>query len=109
MRAHGIRNRIAVPLLAAAAVALAVCASRGLLGSALLTMLPALAFAALLLMRRYPGEGVLIARRRSSRKRRREPFKPRAFQDLLVAAVRGAQLMGRSLAVRPPPALRAAG
>jgi len=110
-----IRTRAAAAVLplAGAAIALAACAATGLGGSALLTMLPALAFAALLLLlRRYPGERALIARhgpRGRAGERPRALARARVRPGLPRAAVRGALLMGRSLAVRPPPSPRAAG
>lgn len=78
--------------------------------SGLLLMLPVIALVALLLLRRYPGERALIARwdRRPRRSRPRAGAPPRMRGGLLATAVRGSLLMGRSLAVRPPPALAAA-
>jgi hypothetical protein len=76
-----------------------------------LCLLPALALAAPLLMRRYPGERALAALSRSGRRRWAHPRSsaPRArrtFAVLLI--VRGGRLIGCSLAVRPPPALHSA-
>jgi hypothetical protein len=75
--------------------------------SGLLWMLPALVLAALLLVRRYPGERALIARwtKRPRRARLRAAAPSRVREGLLAGAVRGALLMARSLAVRPPPRL----
>jgi hypothetical protein len=74
-----------------------------------LCLLPVAAVALPLLARRYPGERVLVALRRTARRRRpgARPFlasRGRAF----VVAVRGSSLLGRSLAVRPPPTALAA-
>jgi hypothetical protein len=78
--------------------------------SGLLFLLPAFALALALLARRYPGE-----RRLSALRRRRAPARwPRPRSSVSIAArvplfaVRGGLLIARSLAVRPPPALRAA-
>jgi len=70
---------------------------------ALLFLVPAIAVALPLLVRRYPGEEVLIALRTS------RPALPRAARTVRghgrsnAWAPRGGLLMGRSLAVRPPP------
>jgi hypothetical protein len=71
-----------------------------------LCLLPALALALPLFVRRYPGEGLLTALaapRCSRRLRAPRPAPPRGL--LLRAAPRGGQLIARFLAVRPPPAL----
>jgi hypothetical protein len=73
---------------------------------AILYLLPALVLALPLLARRYPGERALIALRRIERGARwarphsSAPSRRRAVHVL----VRGGRLIGRSLAVRPPPA-----
>jgi len=72
---------------------------------ALLCLLPALALALPLLARRYPGERVLLALRRSEpaqwpRPRSSAPARARVVSRI----VRGGRLIGSSLAVRPPPA-----
>jgi hypothetical protein len=71
---------------------------------ALLYLVPSLLLLAVLLLRRYPGEGRLaaIAESRSPRARRAAPPRssrprPRAFLP------RGGLLIGAALAVRPPP------
>lgn len=76
---------------------------------ALLCLLPAVVLVIPLLARRYPGERALVALRRTPHERW-----PRHGSSLLVrprvavlASVRGGQLIGRSLAVRPPPLLAA--
>jgi hypothetical protein len=74
-------------------------------GSGLLCLLPAALLACLLLARRYPGSRTLITLRRKriqprwARPRSARVVRPR----VLIAAVRGGLLIGRSLAVRPPP------
>jgi len=58
-------------------------------------------------MRRYPGELVLHALRRVPPRRARWPrarSQLRSRRRLVLALVRGGRLLGRSLAVRPPPA-----
>jgi len=92
--------------LTAVACLLALCAAAGVGGDGLLSLLPALALACLLLARRYPGERVLIAlreRRRARWARPRSCAGPR--RRATVEPVRGGLLIGRSLAVRPPPRL----
>jgi hypothetical protein len=73
---------------------------------ALLCLLPALALAMPLLVRRYPGERVLLALRREA-----QPTgwpHPRSCAPACARGVsrivRGGRLIGCSLAVRPPPA-----
>jgi hypothetical protein len=69
-----------------------------------LCLLPILALAAPLLIRRYPGERLLLgfAQHRRSRWPRVRSSAPVARQ-VRVAAVRGGLLLARALAVRPPP------
>jgi hypothetical protein len=76
---------------------------------ALLCLAPALALGLLLLARRYPGERALVAMRRRERPRlpRAERSLPNGAREVTMV-VRGGLLIGSSLAVRPPPALRAA-
>jgi hypothetical protein len=72
---------------------------------ALLCLLPAVALAISLLARRYPGERVLLALRRAEPTRWPRPRSATSLRRRVVMhAVRGGRLMGRSLAVRPPPA-----
>jgi hypothetical protein len=70
----------------------------------LLCVLPALLCGCLLLARRYPGERALIALQ--TRRQARWP-RPRSVKSTrarpIAAAVHGGLLIGRSLAVRPPP------
>jgi hypothetical protein len=72
---------------------------------ALLFLLPAIAVFAPLLARRYPGERAVL-RLRGRAAVDRKPSAPIALAPrapLARAATRGSLLMGRSLAVRPPP------
>jgi len=79
--------------------------------SGILFLLPALALAAVLFLRRYPGERTLARlaapRRRRSRWARPRASLPHAARSLAVAT-HGGLLIARSLAVRPPPAALAA-
>lgn len=76
---------------------------------AILCLLPALALALTLLARRYPGERVLIALRGEPRARpARVRSSASAYHSIVLAAVHGGLLIGRSLAVRPPPVLASA-
>jgi len=76
---------------------------------AMLYLLPAVLLVIPLLVRRYPGERALIALRRTERARWPRPRSSMpARRRVVLAAVRGGRLLGRSLAVRPPPALLAA-
>jgi hypothetical protein len=74
--------------------------------SAILFLLPALALIVALLARRYPGERLLVAfsGRRRKRRPRPRPSTARLTRRAPVEVVRGGLLLGRSLAVRPPPA-----
>jgi hypothetical protein len=76
---------------------------------ALLCLLPALALAIPLLARRYPGERVLLALRREPAAGRWPRARSASSAAPLVVLVpaRGGRLIGRSLAVRPPPSLLA--
>ena len=68
-----------------------------------LCALPAIALALLLAARRYPGEHIIAALSGYRGRRKRScPSAPVAVQRELVAP-RGGLLLGRSLAVRPPP------
>ncbi|MFI4992168.1 MAG: hypothetical protein ACHQCH_00945 [Solirubrobacterales bacterium] len=76
---------------------------------AILCLLPAIALVLPLLARRYPGERVLGALRSERRVCWPRPLSSvpvRRRARLLV--VRGGQLLGSSLASRPPPALHLA-
>jgi len=71
---------------------------------AILCLLPALALTLPLLARRYPGERVLLAlrdERRAHWPRPRSSVAP--SRRVYVMSARGGQLLGRALAVRPPP------
>ena len=74
-----------------------------------LCLLPAIALAVPLLMRRYPGERVLTSL--SAARRQRWP-RPRSSAPssgrILTVAPHGGLLIARALAVRPPPALLSA-
>jgi hypothetical protein len=74
-------------------------------GSELLCLLPVALLACLLLTRRYPGERALIALRSKQAQRRwARPRSSRAVRPRVpIVAVHGGLLIGRSLAVRPPP------
>jgi hypothetical protein len=72
-----------------------------------LCLLPVLALAVPLSMRRYPGERMIAALSAAGRRRRwarPRPIAPRARAATVVA--RGGLLLARSLAVRPPPVFR---
>ena len=73
---------------------------------AALYLLPAILLLFALRARRYPGEHALLAVivRRGSR--RRVAIAPRSYRARpRVALARGGDLLGRELAVRPPPQL----
>jgi len=73
---------------------------------ALLCLLPAALIAIPLLVRRYPGERVLIALRRGARRTWARPrAQVRGGRRVRRAAVSGGALIARSLAKRPPPVL----
>jgi hypothetical protein len=73
---------------------------------AILYLLPAFVLALPLLARRYPGERSLIALRRVGRVRWARPRSSvPARRRVVLVLVRGGRLLGRSLAVRPPPAV----
>lgn len=71
----------------------------------LLCLVPAMALAGALLARRYPGERLLVrlAGRGRRTRRRRPPLVPTPIR-IAALTPRGGLLLGRSLAVRPPPA-----
>jgi hypothetical protein len=97
-------DRRALALLTLAVLALGIVALAGLDPNAL-CLLPVLALAAPLLLRRYPGERMLVGLRatRHARWPRPRGSAPRAARTLAVAT-HGGLLIARSLAVRPPPA-----
>jgi hypothetical protein len=94
-------------LVALAIVAgLAMGARSGLGAADLLCLAPALALAAMLLWRGYPGERLLsaaLARRRHGRRARPSREPRRALRFTGPGVPRGGLLMARALAVRPPP------
>jgi hypothetical protein len=71
----------------------------------LLFMAPALAFALVLLSRRFPGEKrlVALAARRSGRPRRAPVRVAPAARPPAALIARGSALLARALATRPPP------
>jgi hypothetical protein len=71
----------------------------------ILCLMPAAVLAIVLLTRRYPGEHVLLALAAGRRKRWPRPRSCLALRRAPMAVLlRGSDLMGCSLAVRPPPA-----
>ena len=85
-------------------LALGCCLLHGWGGDGLLCLLPALLLGLTLLARRYPGERLLTSSRVSRRShwpRARSSARTRPRPIATVA--RGGLLLGRSLAVRPPP------
>jgi hypothetical protein len=98
-------RRCPVAAISSLATLLVCCAAEGWGGSGLSCLLPALLLGCVLLARRYPGERVLIAlhgERGARWPRLRRSMSPR--RDVVLVALTGGLLMGRSLAVRPPPA-----
>ncbi len=92
----------------AAAIVLAVLAAAALVAADpnALCLLPMLALALPLWLRRYPGERMLSALSYKARERtRRRASQARASLPLVLSAVRGGLLLACSLAVRPPPKL----
>jgi hypothetical protein len=76
---------------------------------AALYLLPAILLLIALRVRRYPGERALLAVIMRRRPRRRVALASRAYRAKpRVALARGGDLLGRALAVRPPPRLLAA-
>jgi len=99
------RERRTLALVALAAITLGVVGLAGVDLNAL-CLLPALALALPLLMRRFPGERALadLARARATRRRRLQTSAARTGRVFTVAP-HGGLLIGCALAVRPPPAL----
>jgi hypothetical protein len=78
---------------------------------ALAYLAPALTILAVLALRRYPGERVLVAtleRRRDRPRRARAPRGAARRRAPRALVARGGLLIGCALAVRPPPLLRLA-
>jgi hypothetical protein len=99
-----VRRSIALLGLAALVVGWAVIAT-GASIAGVASLVPALLLLAALLLRRYPGEH-RIARLRDARVRRGGTSRPSDVAIPLPATVsltRGGLLLGRRLAVRPPP------
>lgn len=79
---------------------------RGPVLEAILCLLPALALALPLFVRRYPGERLLSALRGRRQVRWPHPrSSARVRRGVLLVAAHGGLLIARSLAVRPPPAV----
>jgi hypothetical protein len=98
------RSRRAILALAVFA-GLVASATGGLGGGGLLCLAPALALVATLLMRRYPGERLLLRFAPSRRNRRLRPLALAPSPGRPAALMpRGGLLLAHSLAVRPPPA-----
>ncbi len=73
-------------------------------GGGLLCLAPALALAATLWARRYPGERLLLSFAARRRRDRRRPLRvPPPSRMGALRVPRGGLLMGFALAVRPPP------
>jgi hypothetical protein len=98
-------RRLSTAALIVSVLALASFALEGWGGDGLLFVLPALLLALVLLTRRYPGERLLVAARAARHARwPHAQSQPRMRARPAAAKIaRGAQLLGRSLAVRPPP------
>ena len=75
-----------------------------LLDPTVLCVLPVLALALPLALRRYPGERILARRTFQERRPRRAASQARPVPGFLICAPRGRLLLAFSLAVRPPPA-----
>ncbi len=107
-RSRACASRQTLTLLAVAGLALAVLALAGIDAGAL-CLLPALALAVPLAMRRYPGERLLasVSGARRSQWPRPRSIAPHGERGFAVA-IHGGLLIARALAVRPPPALHAA-
>ena len=90
----------AFPLLAATA---AVMVALAWVDPSVLCAVPALVLPAVLALRRYPGEAMLLALLPARRTRRRRPGRLAPRRIVHLAAPRGGLLLARSLAVRPPP------
>ena len=77
--------------------------------SGLLFLVPALALALLMALRRYPGErrlAAIAARRRPAGRRRERVVRVLAARGFVALRPRGGVLMALSLATRPPPGAR---
>ncbi|HSZ14277.1 MAG TPA: hypothetical protein VK790_09610 [Solirubrobacteraceae bacterium] len=98
--------RRVVPVMALALLAALVLAGAiDPLQSGLLTMAPALMFAAMMLARPYMGERAIARLRvRPSRRRRRVAARVPAFPGAAARMVRGGRLIAAALAGRAPPA-----
>jgi len=96
-------GRVALPALAAGVALLVALAS---IDPSILSVLPAFGLALVLALRRYPGEGTLLALTGHPFRepRRGSPSRPRSPRRWTGPAVpRGGLLLACSLADRPPP------
>jgi hypothetical protein len=101
--AHGRQKILTVGVIALAALA---AATLVVVDPNALCLLPILALALPLWLRRYPGERMLAALSyRDEGRKRRRASRARAPRSQILSVVRGGLLLACSLAVRPPPAL----
>jgi hypothetical protein len=101
-RRRAIRSAVVLGLLGALALLVLALAA---VDPTVLCLAPALAFAAPLLLRLYPGARTLAGLADQAPHRRRPPrCSPRVALPLRALTPRGGQLLGTALAVRPPPA-----
>ena len=78
------------------------------LGELLISLIPAFALVVALLLGRYPGERTIARLAATVAQRDERPRAPRALPTRrrpLFAELRAGELLARSLATRPPPAL----
>ncbi len=78
------------------------------LGELLISLIPAFALVLALLLGRYPGERTIARLAASVAERSMRPRAPRAVatrRRVVFAELRAGELLARSLATRPPPAL----
>lgn len=97
------RWRVALALAAACVLCLALSGAIGALQDGLLTMLPALALAGLMLTRPYLGEHTLVRLRAARTRRAPRPVSARARRLAPRGAVCGGRLLAHALAGRAPP------
>jgi hypothetical protein len=80
------------------------------LGELLNSLIPAFALVLALVLGRYPGERTIARLAESAARRTERPRAPRAIptrRRVIFAELRASELLARSLATRPPPALTA--
>ena len=78
------------------------------LGDLLISLIPAFALVLALLLGRYPGERTIARLAESVARLTARPKAPRAIathRRVVFAELRSGELLARSLATRPPPAL----